>query len=278
MKTKLFIILAITIVFEVISAFWYMDYKKVEEAYTQAIEHIKHDEFDLAITKLSIANKEELTERKFYYEFIYNKSSASYYKDSAYLYTYSLIMNEYNTTKSMDYINKYLKLIPNNYSKTLSTEINTFKAKFNEEYNEYLLEQERQRQIEEDEKIRNSVPFVGMSETRINDTILGTDYEITHNSDWENGKKIQANVYRLKKGNAIIFVARCLKGYVDSVRDFRDDPWVLPNTGSGYGRKKSYNDAPYNYSTPEDFYDDYYDYFWDYEEAEDYYNNHRKTR
>ena len=277
MKIKICIIMAIIIVFGAISTFWYIDYKKTEEAYTQAIEHIKNSEFDLAITKLNIANKEELDKDDFYYECMYDKSSTSYYKDSAYLYAYSLIMNEYNTSKSMNYIDRYLDIIPDNYNKTLSNEINAFKEKFGKEYDEYLLEQERKRQIEEDKKIRSSVPFVGMSESRINDTILGTNYEIVHNSEWEKGERIRANVYRFKKGNAIIFVARCLKGRVDSVSDYRDDPWVLPNTSSSYSKKKSYDDDPYDvneYNDPEDFYYDNYDDFWDYEDAEDYYNEY----
>ena len=279
MKTKICIILAIFIVFGAISTFWYIDYKKTEEAYTQAIEHIKKDEFNLAITKLNIANKEELDKDDFYYECMYDKASTSYYKDSAYLYAYSLIMNEYNTSKSMNYIDRYLDIIPDNYNKTLSNEINAFKEKFGEEYDEYLLEQERKRQIEEDKKIRSSVPFVGMSESRINDTILGTNYEIVHNSEYIKGEKVRANIYRFKKGNGIIFVARCLQGKVVKGIDYRDDPWVIPSSSSSSYKSKSNDDDPYNvndYSTPEDFYDDNYDDFWDYEEAEDYYNSYHE--
>ena len=278
MKTKICIILAIVIAFGAISTFWYIDYKKTEDAYTQAIEHIKHDEFDLAITKLNIANKEELDKDDFYYECMYDRSYSSYYKDSAILYAYSLVKAEYNkSNKSMSFIDRYLEIVPDNYNRILSDEINAFKDNFESEYEEYLLEQERKRQIEEDKKIRSSVPFVGMSESRINDTILGTNYEIVHNSEYIKGEKIRANIYRFKRGNGIIFVARCLKGRVDSVSDYRDDPWVIPSTSSSSSKKKSNNDDPYNvndYSDPEDFYYDNYDDFWEYEEAEDYYNRY----
>ena len=186
-----------------------------------------------------------MRKKDFYYDIKYDKSPSLYYKDSAYLYAYSFAASEYNTSKSMNYIDRYLELIPDNYSKTLSEEINAFKENFGKEYEEYLLEQERKREIEEDKKIRSSVPFVGMSESRINDTILGTNYEIVHNSEYIKGKRIRANVYRFKKGNAIIFTARCLNGRVDSVNDFRDDPWVIPSSSSSSYKKKTNDDDPY---------------------------------
>ena len=279
MKTKICIITAIIVILGAISTFWYIDYKTTEEAYIQSIEYIKNGEYDSAIKQLDIANKEECDKEDFYYDVKYDKSASAYYKDSTYLYAYSFAMSEYNTSKSMNYIDRYLELIPDNYSKTLSDEINAFKEKFGKEYEEYLLEQARKREIEEDKKIRSSVPFVGMSESRINDTILGTNYEIVHNSEYIKGEKVRANIYRFKKGNGIIFVARCLQGKVVKVIDYRDDPWVIPSSSSTSYKSKSDDDDPYNvndYSTPEDFYDDNYDDFWDYEEAEDYYNSYHE--
>ena len=279
MKTKICIITAIIVILGAISTFWYIDYKTTEEAYIQSIEYIKNGEYDSAIKQLDIANKEECDKEDFYYDVKYDKSASAYYKDSTYLYTYSFAMSEYNTSKSMNYIDRYLELIPDNYNKTLSGEINAFKEKFGNEYEEYLLEQARKREFEEDKKIRSSVPFVGMSESRINDTILGTNYEIVHNSEYIKGEKVRANIYRFKKGNGIIFVARCLQGKVVKVIDYRDDPWVIPSSSSSSYKSKSNDDDPYNvndYSTPEDFYDDNYDDFWDYEEAEDYYNSYHE--
>ena len=277
-KTKILVIIVLILLVGAASTFCYIDYTTTEDAYVQAIEYIKTGEYDLAVKQLDVANKEECDKENFYYDVKYDKSPTSYYKDSAYLYAYSFAMSEYNTSKSMNYIDRYLELIPDNYSKTLSDEINAFKEKFGKEYEEYLLEQERKRQIEEDKKIRSSVPFVGMSESRINDTILGTNYEIVHNSEYIKGEKIRANIYRFKKGNGIIFVARCLQGKVVKVIDYRDDPWVIPSTSSSSStKKKSNNDDPYDvneYSDPEDFYYDNYDDFWDYEDAEDYYNEY----
>lgn len=120
------------------------------------------------------------------------------------------------------------------------------------------------------------MPYVGMSESNINDTVLGTNYEIVHNYEYIKGKKIRANVYRFKKGNGIIFVARCLNGRVDSVSDYRADPWIIRSTTSSKSSNKKKSDPydVYDYSDPEDFYYDNYDDFWDYEDAEDYYNEH----
>ena len=278
-KTKISVITVLILLVGAAFTFCYIDYKTTEDAYVQAIEHIKTGEYDLAVKQLDVANKEDCDKEDFYYDVKYDKSPTSYYKDSTYLYAYSFAMSEYNTSKSMNYIDRYLELIPDNYSKTLSDEINAFKEKFGKEYEEYLLEQARKREIEEDKKIRSSVPFVGMSESRINDTILGTNYEIVHNSEYIKGEKVRANIYRFKKGNGIIFVARCLQGKVVKVIDYRDDPWVIPSSSSTSYKSKSDDDDPYNvndYSSEEDFYDDHYDDFWDYEDAEDYYREHHE--
>ena len=246
MKTKISVITVLILLVGAAFTFCYIDYKTTEDAYVQAIEHIKTGEYDLAVKQLDVANKEDCDKEDFYYDVKYDKSPTSYYKDSTYLYAYSFAMSEYNTSKSMNYIDRYLELIPDNYSKTLSDEINAFKEKFGKEYEEYLLEQARKREIEEDKKIRSSVPFVGMSESRINDTILGTNYEIVHNSEYIKGEKVRANIYRFKKGNGIIFVARCLQGKVVKVIDYRDDPWVIPSSSSSSYKSKSNDDDPYN--------------------------------
>lgn len=126
------------------------------------------------------------------------------------------------------------------------------------------------------DRITNGVPYVGMSESEIKNTSLGyPSFTVRHNSEWIDGKWCSCNIYDFKKDNYLIFSARCAKGKVINVWDYRDKP-VAP-----YTPKKSSSstkaDDPYNakdYYDAEDFYYDNYDDFYDYYDAEDYFEEH----
>lgn len=278
MKTKIYAVLCFTILIVfLLAGYGYQQYKK-EEAYLQAVEYVKVEKYEEAMTMLSKANKKELDKSDFRHSFNYDSNAVEYYKNTAVLYAYCTAKTSYEKNSSIGFVNSYMDFVPENYNGELHDTILAFKTKVYKEYMDYLEAERIREQQEEEDRIKTSVPFVGMSESRINDTILGTNYEIVHNSEFEKGERIQANVYRFKRGNAIIFVARCLKGRVDSVSDYRDDPWVIA-TQSGTKKSTSENDDPYDvneYYGPEDFYEDNYDDFWDYEDAEDYYNEHHE--
>lgn len=250
---------------------------KTKTAYLEAVECLKDGKYDMAMRLLEKANKKNFDETDFSYSYYFANNASKYYKNTAVLYVYAKARALRRQGENAKAVYAYLDDIPENYEGEQSGVILAFKRRSYDEYMAYLEAERIRKEKEELERARSSVPYVGMSEKLINDTILGTNYEIVHNSEYEYGKKLQANVYRFKKGNAIIFVARCLKGKVDSVSDYRDDPWILKTyTGT---KKRSEKDDPYNvndYSDPEDFYDDNYDDFWDYEDAEDYYNEHHE--
>ncbi len=151
-----------------------------------------------------------------------------------------------------------------------------FKKKVNASYDDYIVEETKKAQEEYRKKIKNGVPFVGMSESDIANTSLGhPSAEVRHNSEMVNGKRVTANLYDFKIGNKTIFIARCYHGTVKQVFDHRDDPvsYNRKTSSSSKKEKKKYEDE-YNvndYSDPEDFYDDNYDDFYDYYDAEDYY-------
>lgn len=286
MKKRIIFLTIIMLIVVMVVGGMHMNKKAIDDAYNCAISLIESGSYEDALAALEKANPNILDRDEFESDMKYGGISGTY-KNTIPLYAYSLAKIKYTSKdKYMHTVNDYLGFIPADYSGEMSKEIQTFRLEFKPQYDEYIAEEQRKaeeerikRIQEEEQRIRNSVPYVGMSESRINDTILGTNYESFHNYDMKGGKRIEATVYRFKKGNAIIYVARCIGGRVDTVSDYRDDPWVTGSStsSSSSGKKKVYNDDSYNvndYYDAEDFYEDYYDDFYDYEDAEDYYNEH----
>lgn len=123
------------------------------------------------------------------------------------------------------------------------------------------------------------VPYVGMSESKISDTLLGTpSSKVRHNYEVKNGEQLLANLYDFYKDGACVFTARCVQGSVTQVWDKRDDPVKPHKSYSSKSRSsKSQKSDPFSatdYVDADDFYYDHYDDFYDYEDAEDYYNEH----
>lgn len=291
MKTKIYIVLVLLVIVAMIAVGFYLNQRAIDNAYNYAITLIQNSSYEGALAELEKANPDVLEHDEFMSDVKYGGLDEAY-KNTIPLYAYAMAQLEYNNEdRYMQTVNEYLELIPADYNGELCEEIKTFKGNFKPQYEDFLAEQKRLaeeqrkkdeegrriREQEEAEQLKKSVPYVGMSESKINGTVLGTNYELVHNYEWISGERIRANVYRFKKGNGIIFVARCLNGRVDSVSDYRDDPWIIRNPSTSKKDKK--DDDPYNvndYSNEEDFYYDNYDDFWDYEDAEDYYREHHK--
>lgn len=291
MKTKIYIVLVLLVIVAMIAGGFYLNQRAIDNAYNYAITLIQNGSYEGALAELEKANPEVLDRDGFMSDVKYGGLDEAY-KNTIPLYAYAMAQLEYNDEdRYMQTVNEYLELIPADYNGELCEKINTFKGNFKPQYEDFLAEQKRLaeeqrkkdeerrriREQEEAEQLKKSVPYVGMSESKINGTVLGTNYELVHNYEWISGERIRANVYRFKKGNGIIFVVRCLNGRVDSISDHRDDPWIIRNPSTSKKDKK--DDDPYNvndYSNEEDFYYDNYDDFWDYEDAEDYYREHHK--
>lgn len=154
--------------------------------------------------------------------------------------------------------------------------IEAFGAEVEEAYYVYLKEEGIKEQKAYEEKVRNGVPFVGMDESNIRSTSLGSpSLEIRHNKEWIDGKQYTANLYDFKDGRNTIFTARCLQGKVTEVWDERDnpeEPYQPSYSGSDKIDKEDAYDV-YEYDDPEDFYYDNYDDFDGYEDAEDYWDD-----
>ena len=280
MKTKIISIVVILLLCGTVFGGIYINQKTIDDAYNNAITFIQNGSYENALAELEKANSGVLDRDGFKSDMNYGSVDKTY-KNTIPLYAYALAQYEYNSEdKSMYDVNEYLELISEDYNGELCEEIKTFKGNFKPQYEDFLIEEERKaeerrkkeaqeakiREQEEAKRLKNSLPYVGLSESKINGTVLGTNYEIVHNSEYVNGEQIKAIVYRFKKGNGIIFVARCLNGRVDSVTDYRDDPWIIKSSSSS--KKKTYHD------TYDDGYEDVYndgDYDWDrYDEDDDY--------
>ncbi len=130
------------------------------------------------------------------------------------------------------------------------------------------------------ERIENGVPYVGMSESEIKNTSLGSPSDkVGSNMADIKGKFYKTTIYYFYKNGALIFSARCARGSVINVWDYRDAPRTFSlNTSASKNRSSGIADSdPLNakdYSDPEDFYFDNEDDFEDFEDAEDYFNEH----
>lgn len=125
------------------------------------------------------------------------------------------------------------------------------------------------------------VPYVGMSEDDIHSTELGTCTDIIHNSSTKikdkDGHPRTQTVYRFHKNGQWIYSAICLDRKVIEVSDYRNDP--KPNSSSVGSWKPQSESDRYDidrYSNAEDFYDDNIADFFSYEDAETYFNDHKK--
>ena len=142
---------------------------------------------------------------------------------------------------------------------------------------EYYAELEKQRKEAAEayeNKVKNGVPFAGMSESDIAKTSLGApSKEVRHNKKGIRGEFITTNIYDFYDDGHYIFSAVYWEHQVQKVFDYRDEP--LHHIG--FSGRKSSPDDPYDaksYSDEEDFYYDHYDDFCDFEDAEDYYREH----
>ena len=121
-----------------------------------------------------------------------------------------------------------------------------------------------------------AIPYIGMSESRIDSTSLGTAKRRGHtNNEMINGQVYPAYLYDFYCGNTLVFTARCVQGRVYNVWDYRYSTTTTYRYTTKRHTTKKYDEYDvYDYSNEEDFYYDHYDDFYDYYDAEDYYNEH----
>lgn len=127
-------------------------------------------------------------------------------------------------------------------------------------------EEQRKKEREEAAELRaTGIPYVGMSESKIDKTSLGRHIAIRHNTECISGQIYTANLYDWKG-----FTARCLRGEVVQVFDGRQ---YNSSRVSGQSTSKKNSTKPSNnkkHVDAEGFYEDHKDEFDSLEDAEEY--------
>jgi|GEM_PF-3400794 len=122
-----------------------------------------------------------------------------------------------------------------------------------------------------------ATPYIGMWEGYVNKTQLGEAGRVETKHYNVNRVSHVEKIFKFYKDKKIIYVVKCLDGYVTEITDKRSE---AGSSGRSSGSSSGFSgnlvpspDTEY-FSDPEDFYDYYYDDFLDYEEAEEYYYSH----
>ena len=197
------------------------------------------------------------------------------YKDTSALLLLCQAHSQYASGRSVDAYYTMQDARFRYQSEEQNAEIASFKAILKQEYDDYISRMAERNWQEYESRITNGVPYVGMPESRMNDTSLGRPSDkVRHNYQVKNGEQYLANLYDFYQNGKCVFTARCVQGTVTEVWDNRDNPQTPYIPGNGGG--KTYDTGPSvdGFSNPEDFYDWYWDDFFDYEDAEDYYYSH----
>ena len=204
--------------------------------------------------------------------------SSTHYKDTYALYDYCCACKYYEEND----IEKAYDYLPNkdsfhNQSDEWLKEYHLFSTRIEQEYKAHIHQKEEEEKQAFEDTIVNGVPFVGMPESRIADTTLGSpDPAVRHNTEMKSGQVYKANLYDWRINGHRIFCARCSSGKVVQVWDERNKdtskPYVpyQPEKKTTSSRYDPYD--VYDYDDLEDFYYDHEDEFDDYDDAEDYYD------
>lgn len=160
-------------------------------------------------------------------------------------------------------------------------ETRAFRKQLKNEAIGYRVEQLVREKEEAKARLRNRVPYPGMSEDDIAFTSLGSPNPgVSHDYETFRGEQFKVNRYTFTHKNRIIFEATCARGMVIRVSDLRDSA-ALPSRAPAAPKPEADNaeEDPFHardFIDAEDFYDEYYDDFYDFEDAEDYFYEHQE--
>lgn len=154
------------------------------------------------------------------------------------------------------------------FKETLDSEYAAYEAQQDEKWWEQWRQQLANQQ--QGTSSRPAAPYVGMSESRINDTELGRYSEERTTQNGRDLETWEVHVYYWYKDGKTLYFATCAKGSVVNVGDYRDHP--KSRTGNRVD-VTPYPDVS-DFSNPEDFYDFYSEDFDGYWDAEDFYYEH----
>lgn len=228
--------------------------RETDAAYAQATSLVAAGEYSGALELL---------------EGISNKS----YHDTRYLINICEAHKSYENGDLQTAYSQVRAIVLRDYDGVSEDELTAFYDGVVEEYRQQQEAEALREQREYRNRIANGVPYVGMPESEIANTSLGKPEDrIGHNNACISGEQYRANIYYFRSGGKLIFSARCIRGKVSEVWDYRDNPQSYSYSGGHHSSGDPYDVD--DYQDAEEFY--YYNYndFIDYEDAEDYYNDH----
>ena len=119
------------------------------------------------------------------------------------------------------------------------------------------------------------VPYVGMPESSIMGTSLGSLKHTKHTAARKVNDELKpVTMYTFYEDDSIVFIAECVNGQVYEVHDYRDEVHNSQNKKHTQKKHEAYYPEVDEYTSPEDFYYFNWDLFMDYEDAENYYYEH----
>lgn len=281
-KVAIGVILLIVILFNVFRQI------SINNAYNRALDLIEDGRYKEAAAEFcNVDSRFEKASK-------YRVEDGEYYKDSAVLYFYAKARYDYDNDPSTSRISKIhsrWKEFPTNYQGAFCDEIYAYKADLDKEYEAYSEENERlwaEYREKELKKIKNGIPYVGMSDEYMEQTLLGEYDKYEWHKTEKKGRTCWVDEYYWYSdtGGYVAFYVKCENGVVVETskglyEEYLWTPDGKPNFGGevkGLFEDLEFDDDSYDVDSfwdPEDFYEEYYDDFWDYEEAEDYYYSHR---
>lgn len=195
------------------------------------------------------------------------------YEDAAYIVCYAEFCQGVENNEEIEQLYRLTWNFPSesSYNGKYAEKMRNAEREIRTQYKEYEAQEERKKR----EEIKKDMPYKGMEEKYINDTILGNAQEKREEHYWRDTprQRTQDIQYRYmwygSYGNKK-FMAVCRNGRVSSVVKFEGSS----STGYANSYRENNNSKDmfdvYDYDDPEDFYYDHIDEFDDIQDAEDY--------
>lgn len=211
--------------------------------------------------------------------FLAQYPETDFFKDFPSILAYTHIGMLWGDDNNLYKIHKLLSIIPDDYSGDFSHDISDIRAENDEAYKQYMEQREKERAEQEAARkaeMQTRMPYIGMSEKYIDDTIVGKS--ASHRFDRDNKGHIRSTLYSWKayNGKDVVLVVTCKDDKVTDITKYYENVYWnsdgTPNFGaskpsysksystkslSGYsGSKKS--SSSYSGNGYDDAYDDVY--------------------
>lgn len=254
-----------------------------EYTYQKAIDCIENGDYNQAVEL--IENMYDYNKEEDFLELKFCVEEKDVYRETLTIYAYALAKMYEQQGESINIIRGTMLSVSDNYNGPFCDEIKKYDERITDRYFDELHREEE----EERQRHNTMLPYVGMDEKFISDTLAGKYSEVEKDSYYLMGSKVYNSEYRWYIGTSdkyrkLTMIVECENHKVDEVKKFyRDELWTEPGQHTlsslkivtperHYPEFKGDMYNVYDYDDPEDFYFDYEDDFDGYEDAEEYFD------